>query len=196
MRHATSRLLFAYWDALRGERAAPERRQIEPGKIRQILADTFILGCGPDTPPAFRLAGTRCSALFGGDLKGTQLAPLWDPSSRAEADEIVRLVTCETVGVAAGLVGETEIGSALALELLLLPLRYRGSSGIRALGALSPTSIPSWLGLVPVVSLKVRSMKVVRSADADAATIRPGGPLLADKRSRFKVLEGGLGRER
>lgn len=194
MRHATSRLLFAYWDSVRGERAAPERRQIEPGKIRQILADTFILGSDPDTAPAFRLAGTRCSALFGGDLKNVPLASLWDPASRAEGDEVVRLVTSETVGVAAGLIGETEVGTGLALELLLLPLRYRGSTSNRALGALSPTSIPSWLGLVPVVSLKLRSMKIVRSGDADPATIRAGGLAAPGPRTRFKVLEGGLGR--
>ena len=48
MKHSTSRMLFSYWDALRGERAAPERSEIEPGEIRHILADTFILEIGPD----------------------------------------------------------------------------------------------------------------------------------------------------
>ena len=43
MKHATSRMLFAYWDALRGERSSPERGAINPGAIRHILADTFIL---------------------------------------------------------------------------------------------------------------------------------------------------------
>ena len=59
MKHATSRLLFAYWDGLRGDRAAPERSQIEPGQIRHILADTFILAIEPDGQAEFRLAGTR-----------------------------------------------------------------------------------------------------------------------------------------
>ncbi len=43
MKHPTSRMLFSYWDSLRGDRAAPERGEIEPGAIRHILAETFIL---------------------------------------------------------------------------------------------------------------------------------------------------------
>ncbi|HEY0354137.1 MAG TPA: PAS domain-containing protein, partial [Enterovirga sp.] len=65
MKHATSRMLFSYWDSLRGERAAPERSDVEPGAIRHILADTFILGIDGEAGATFRLAGTRCSALFG-----------------------------------------------------------------------------------------------------------------------------------
>src|SRR5215204_4458470 len=43
MKHATTRMIFGYWDALRGERSAPERGEIEPGEIRHVLADTFVL---------------------------------------------------------------------------------------------------------------------------------------------------------
>ena len=40
---APSLELYSYWDALRGARSAPERNDIEPGAIRGVLADTFIL---------------------------------------------------------------------------------------------------------------------------------------------------------
>ena len=43
MKHAASRELYAYWQERRGKRAAPERADIEPGAIRQVLSDAFIL---------------------------------------------------------------------------------------------------------------------------------------------------------
>ena len=58
MKNASTRLVFEYWDALRGERSAPERGEIEPGALRHALADTFVLENEP-IGPVFRLAGTR-----------------------------------------------------------------------------------------------------------------------------------------
>ena len=43
MKHAASRELYAYWQERRGKRPAPERTEIEPGAIRQVLSDAFIL---------------------------------------------------------------------------------------------------------------------------------------------------------
>ena len=43
MKHSSNRELFEYWNKRRGRRSAPERGEIEPGAIRHVLADTFIL---------------------------------------------------------------------------------------------------------------------------------------------------------
>ena len=190
MKHATSRMLFAYWDQLRGERAAPERTDIVPGAIRHILADTFILGMDEAGRGCFRLAGTRCCALFGGDLKDQPLASLWPERGRAEAERYVEIVTSETAGLVAGLVGTAENGWSVELELLLLPLRHRGRTGTRALGAISPVRTPSWIGLVPVVSLQTTSLRIVNSArERRSALPRPDPSAL--RRERFVVLDGG-----
>ena len=66
--HAASRELYAYWQERRGTRAAPERAEIEPGAIRQVLSDAFILALDGGAGHPFRLAGTRvcaarCSAV-------------------------------------------------------------------------------------------------------------------------------------
>jgi hypothetical protein len=175
MKHATSRMLFSYWDGLRGERAAPERGDIEPGAIRHVLADTFILGIAPQAGATFRLAGTRCSALFGQDLKGRAIHSLWPAAKRSEIDRHVATVTSEMAGLVAGLRGIAENGWSLELELLLLPLRHRGRTDERALGAISPASLPSWVGLIPIVSLETTSLRVINAA-----------------RERKPVLQGGV----
>ncbi len=43
MRFEKSKQLYNYWLNLKGNRAAPQRSEIEPGDIRKLLGDTFIL---------------------------------------------------------------------------------------------------------------------------------------------------------
>jgi hypothetical protein len=194
MKHATSRLLFSYWDALRGDRAAPDRTQIEPGQIRHILADTFILGIEPEGRAAFRLAGTRACALFGRDLKGVDFSELWPANRGSEPDELIDLVTSDTVGAVAGMVGETELGSVIGLELLLLPLRHHGATNRRMIGAISPSAVPSWLGLTALQSLDLRSLRVIGNARPGRPGLGEVGPSAASKRHPFVLLDGGLSR--
>ena len=43
MKLAATMELYAYWNRLRGARSAPERNDVDPGAIRGVLADTFVL---------------------------------------------------------------------------------------------------------------------------------------------------------
>lgn len=183
-------MIFAYWDQLRGERAAPERGEIEPGEIRHVLADTFILEIGADRRAEFRLAGTRLCALFGRELKARPFVDLWpghaQPGIRRHLDTVID----ETAGLVMGLVGTTEAGETVDLEMVLLPLRHRGKPHARVLGTLSPAAVPLWLGFSPVTSLATVSLRVIwpsgRGAGPSFGTADP-----QERRRRFIVHEGG-----
>ena len=82
MKHAASRELYAYWQEKRGTRPAPERTEIEPGAIRGVLADAFILALDRGSGHPIRLAGTRLCALFGREIKGESFLDLWASTSR------------------------------------------------------------------------------------------------------------------
>ena len=82
MKHAASRELYAYWQERRGPRPAPERAEIEPGAIREMLSEAFILALDDAAGYPFRLAGTRVCALFGRELKGESFVGLWAETSR------------------------------------------------------------------------------------------------------------------
>ena len=91
MKHPSNRQLFEYWTKRRGRRSAPERGEIEPGAIRHVLADTFILAFETGAGHPFRIAGTRVCALFGRELKGGGVSgPVDDgepePSPRPHCD--------------------------------------------------------------------------------------------------------------
>lgn len=187
MKHATSRILFAYWDSLRGERAAPDRSDVQPGGMRHVLSDTFILA--NDREPRFRLAGSRICALFGRDIAGASFRNLWQSVDTAEADRIAETVLRDTSGVVAGALGVNANGSEIALELLLLPLRHGRRTDRRMLGALSPATIPSWAGLVPLMELRLRTVRTIETrASADISSNLP----MPDRRHPFVLHEGGL----
>lgn len=188
MKNTSTRLVYEYWDELRGERAAPERGEIEPGALRHALADTFVLENEP-IGPVFRLAGTRICALIGSELRGRAFSALWpDVESQGEIRRLVQTVMDETAGAVAGLSAETQTGAPVYLELLLLPLRYRGRTHARVLGALSPTTTPEWLGLDTLDSVRMISLRMLWPA---IPLQRRHAPPLRSNPPKFMVLPGG-----
>lgn len=187
MKNPSTRLVFDYWDTLRGERSAPERGEIEPGALRHALADTFVLENEP-IGPVFRLAGTRLCALFGRELRGRAFTALWpDVEAQGDMRRLVQTVMDEAAGAVAGLTAQTQNGASVHLELLLLPLRYRGRTHARILGALSPALSPEWLGLDTLDSMRMISLRMIWP---DARALRQEPPV-QDKRPKLMLLPGG-----
>ncbi len=192
MKHAATRMLFSYWDSLRGERAAPERGEVEPGEIRHILADTFILEIEEEVC-RFRLAGTRICALFGRELKSSPFTALWDPATPDDGHRQIEIVTSETAGIVSGIVGHTARGDTLDMELILLPLRHRGRTQARVLGALSPALIPHWIGFDNLSHLSLNSMRVIWPIGRTETREFACDDDPVERRRRFVVHQGGRG---
>jgi hypothetical protein len=66
------RRVYAYWQAKRGERFAPARRDIDPIDLREVLASTMLIEVASRDPWSFRyrLAGTETSLIHGAELTG------------------------------------------------------------------------------------------------------------------------------
>jgi hypothetical protein len=163
---AASRELHSYWNLLRGARSAPERSEIDPGAIRGILADTFILEIDVSRRYPIRIAGTRTNALFARELKGDSFLDLWQAQDRREMAAILASVADEAIAVLAGVSTNPQGLRPLDLELLLLPLRHHGSTQARMLGAFSPASLPSWIGLLPASPMTMVSLRVLGRAES------------------------------
>ena len=125
---------------------SPERTEIEPGAIRGVLADAFILALDRGSGHPIRLAGTRLCALFGREIKGKSFLDLWTSTSRPTMEALLSILSDECTGTVAGATGQNENGESVELELLLLPLSIRRPIFARAIGVLAPLKIPSWLG--------------------------------------------------
>lgn len=137
MKHPSSREFFAYWDEKRGDARAPDRCDIEPSALRDLLADIFVLAYDAAAGYPFRVAGTRVCALFGRDLKDASFSALFHNDARREIEEIVAVVAEETLPAIGGLSATSQAGTA-HLELLLLPFSTRAHTPISLTGLLAP----------------------------------------------------------
>ncbi|WP_213738357.1 PAS domain-containing protein [Bradyrhizobium sp. dw_411] len=146
MKHPSSREFFAYWDEQRGTARAPDRSEIEPGAVRELLGDIFVLSYDADAGYPFRVAGTRVCALLGCDLKDRSFSALFTPDCRHEIEGVVSAVAEEMLAAIAGITATAQDGSAAHLELLLLPFNTRAHAPISLTGSLAPfESEPSLL---------------------------------------------------
>ncbi|KRR04081.1 PAS domain-containing protein [Bradyrhizobium valentinum] len=138
MKHPSSREFFAYWDAKRGDARAPDRSEIEPGAVRELLGDIFVLSYDNDAGYPFRVAGTRVCALLGRDLKDSSFSALFTADSRREIENIINYVAEEMLAAIAGITATSEDGTTAHLELLLLPFNNRAHAPISLTGLLAP----------------------------------------------------------
>src|ERR1700679_1930939 len=138
MKHPSNRAFFAYWDDKRGGARAPDRSEIEPGAVRELLGDIFVLSYDAAAGYPFRVAGTRVCALLGCDLKDNSFSALFVPSGRREIEEIITIVSEEMLAAVAAITATSEDGSAAHLELLLLPFNVRAHAPLSLTGLLAP----------------------------------------------------------
>ncbi|EJW10314.1 hypothetical protein A33M_0251 [Rhodovulum sp. PH10] len=188
MKHPSSRELFQYWTALRGHRPAPERDEVDPGALRKVLGDSFVLTYDSRNGHPFRLAGTRLCGLFCRELKGASFLDLWDGASRPMAESLVEGVADEVSGMVVGVLAETATEPPLPLELLLLPLAHRMSVHARMIGVLAPLQTPYWIGIEPVQRLGLGTFRNLSPRIAPSLV-----PTIPERRGRpaLVVLEGG-----
>jgi hypothetical protein len=138
MKHPASREFFAYWDGKRGDARAPDRSEIEPAAVRELLGDIFVLSCEQEAGYPFRVAGTRVCALLGRDVKDRSFKGLFAAASRPEIEEITAVVADEMLPAIAGLTATSPRGAINHLELLLLPFMSRAHTPISLTGLLAP----------------------------------------------------------
>ena len=171
----------------RGNRPAPERAEIEPGAIRHVLSDAFILALDSGASHPFRLAGTRVCALFGRELKGESFIGLWAAASQPILSDLLAVLDQERVGTVAGVSAQNAEGEPIELELLLLPLAANRPSLARTIGVLAPVKIPAWLGACPLGALTLGSRRHI-GAEVETRLLPR---FMASRRRHFTVYAGG-----
>ncbi len=186
MRQAVSMELYAYWNALRAGRAAPERNDIEPGAIRSVLADTFVLEFDVGIGLPFRISGSQVNALFLRELRGVSFLKLWRAVDRSEILSVLQRVADTAQPYLLGAEARPSGLGPIAIEVSLLPLRHNSSGHSRILGSLAADAAADWLGFVgagPATLTSVRAVDPTAPAPGSAApapktSARAGGPFL------------------
>ncbi|HXY59598.1 MAG TPA: PAS domain-containing protein [Methylocystis sp.] len=199
MRQAVSRGIYDYWNELRGERAAPERGDIDPAAIRHFLSDSFIIEIDRDCAFPIRLFGSKLNALWQKDQTGKPFLELWREEDRREVAAAILTVIDGATPIVGGAKAKRRGRRAtpdvcMDLEVLLLPLRHHGKTHSRLLGALSCSNPPDWFGRVEADLLELCSLRVIRQEDQRNERSARGGPGLpgaARRPPQLIVYKGG-----
>jgi hypothetical protein len=146
MKHKTISALFDYWNAKRAGRPAPMRSEINPGEIRSILPNVFILERESDTSFRFRLAGTGLCGIYGMEFRNHNLLSMWQEDCldtlRNALDEVTRNAAVSVVEYTAS----TNENREATFEMILLPLAQDNGVISRVIGAVVPVDDLPWIG--------------------------------------------------
>jgi hypothetical protein len=165
MRHAVSNEIYAYWRALGKGGCPPERNAVEPGAIRGVLADTFVLDFDPTGGFPFRISGSNVNALFMKELRGAPFLQIWRETDRAGVASILEAAADEETPCVVVAEARPAGLAAVGIEVTLLPLRHQGATHARMLGSLTAGARPDWLGLIGAGHA---ALKAYRKLEADA----------------------------
>ena len=169
MQKQSTKTLYDYWNTLRGSRSAPDRRDLDPTKIRAALANTFILELNDSQEFDFRLAGSHICSAYARELKGRSFTKLWHPRDRDAMATLVRAVTEDHAVALISFTGMTAIHTRVSVETILLPVRHNGSTQTRLLGAMTAIDEPYWFGVQPVVEQRITGLRLIWPDDNSLA---------------------------
>lgn len=201
MKNSTSKILFTYWNEVRGNRVAPRRFEIEPARLAPVLPDAFILERLGDLNIRYRLAGTRLIEQFGFEFRGESFFNGYEAEDRTILERMIRSMTQEGGGALFELVSTSQSGREVEHECLVLPLVHMRDTVDRFVGVLSPNTVPDWLGDEPLVAWRIAGHQMIRP-DGGSAGVVPfpmsldsnvrAARIVRSDRRQFRVYEGGL----
>ncbi|MEO1199127.1 MAG: PAS domain-containing protein [Pseudomonadota bacterium] len=161
LRQDASRRLYAYWNRLRGTRLAPERGDIEPGDLAQLLGDTFVLEVESPSRLTYRLAGTRLSIAMGRELRGENWLDGWRDKEREALETLITCVVHDVVGASIDIDHENHNGRCVRYEWALFPLALRNGPIGRIVGIATPIDRPYWLGAHPLARTSLADLRIL-----------------------------------
>jgi len=203
MKSNAAKMLYNYWNEIRGSRIAPRRFEIEPTSIAGILPETFILEYSNPQSVEFRLSGTQVCDLFAQEFRGKSIYSLWGDEDREILhDGILSIVENGSILLIEA-DGVKQSGSEISVEMIMMPLVHSGENINRIIGTISASAYdPNVVTrLDPITSLYIRNSRQIWP-DGKPHKLLPKSVLasslppkvVTSHNRRFRVFEGGLSR--
>lgn len=183
-------MLLRYWEALRGNRPAPERRDLDLKQLRHLVPYLFIAErLGPAGGFVWRLAGTGLCELYGRELTGSDLLSGWDELERSIIQRFLTGVTALHKKALLRFTLLTDRGQQIGAEMLALPLTAADGVTTHVLGGLFPSAphdIRHYDSLAPL------EVTFARFLEAESAEAPQQVEAATQVRRKFRVISGGL----
>lgn len=191
--HPSSRTLFRFWEAMRAEKPALRRSDLDLSQIRALVPDLLIAAVDEASQTyRWRLAGTGICELYRSEMTGRNFLDGWDAF---EADVIARFLAGVIHNQQPCLLRfrmHTDMNQIIGTELIGLPLLASDSRSIHIFGGLFPFREIWTLGYGKIKSIELSGARSIWTEHL------PGDQLLAqtargpaERRFRnFEVIPG------
>lgn len=162
IRHPGTRALFSFWEKIRGEKAAPNRDDLDLRQIADIAPNLLIL----ERDHLFqtfkwRLAGSEISQLYRQNLTSTDALAGWYGFER---NTLKQLFTTVITGLQPCLVRyslTTDTSQVINAELVGLPIHARNGSRFHIFGGIFPLCDISNLGYEAITFLELSAARSI-----------------------------------
>ncbi len=159
----------AYWQALRQGDDVPNRSQVDPRGLENILSQTFIVERIAPGIARFRLAGQKVNEMAGMEVRGMPLSAFFTPDARKQLGAAMEHMFETPAIVELSLLTEsTRSHGPREAHILLLPLRSDLGDISRALGVFVSEGNPN--GLSQRFSIEDIDMRTIAAAPLASAT--------------------------
>ena len=161
MKHANTRTLYDYWNALRGTRPTPLRSDLDPRELKALLPQTFILQRESQSSYKFRLAGTDICRIFDRELRDENFLADWRRNERESLESLLESITVDHTAAVLGVKACFGVEKSCMIEYLLVPLRLDGTKETRVLGCASFIDERPRFGQMTVTHQEIVSLRLV-----------------------------------
>lgn len=189
--HPSSRKLFRFWEAMRAERAAPRRDQLDLKHIRPLVPQLFITEFSPRTETfRWRLAGTALCELYRYELTGTNMLAGWDSF---ETDTISRFLKGTTQNLQPCLLRfrfHTDHDQMIGAELAGFPMTAADGRSTHIFGGLFSFSEIWSMEYTALTHFELSAARSIWTEPFPAEGSAPAGATHVNR--NFRVISGGM----
>ncbi|WP_421694890.1 PAS domain-containing protein [Aestuariivirga sp.] len=182
-------MLLNVWRALRQDRSAPQRQDLDLKQLQRLVPYLFIAEqTGAAGGFTWRLAGTGVCSFVGRELTGKDVLAGWDRFERGVLSTLLTGVITGHRQAAVRLRFRTDRGQTEEAEMLALPMTSFDGSATHVLGGLFPqpsAGTGHYMELVPL------ELSTARFLDADAGLLA-AATKAAQATRKFRMISGGL----
>ncbi len=194
--HPSSRTLFRFWEAARGEMAAAKKQDLDLKKVAKILPNLSILERDAATQIyQWRLAGTGICRLWGQELTGNDVLSGWPDFERQTMLSGFDMIVASLQPCVARFKAISSLGTEIGIEFIGFPIQDTNSGAIQILAAVVPFQTPDWLGTQTLVNFEISSMRKIWTEslpDDQLGTSRTSEFTRQAKTPPFlKIIDGG-----
>ena len=172
MSHSNTARMLVYWEALRGDQAAPQRASVDPSAFSDLITQAFMIGRGSAGAYPFRLAGALLDDLHRGPLVGRDFVQMWATTDQPRLQTAIEAAFSRRQSLIVAAFGRSVSGAEARLEILLAPLAARPGQVERMLGFYQPVSPLFRLQNQRIERLFLTSVAFADGGDPLAAPLR------------------------